>query len=155
MGKLVGCITDVCSHALGVEAFPEEDKDETKIYPLIVKDSPLPCSEEDTFSTRHDNQTSICFPVYEMEARSREEILDPDLGRKIGEVVIKDLPAGRPKGQPSEVTFDLDASFCRHVTAIDMKTGKKVEADFDIRSGLDEEKKARTTKMLDGAVIQS
>jgi molecular chaperone DnaK len=142
----------VASHALGVRAYDEHDA--LRVFPLIVKDEKLPCDGQDTFYTREHDMRSVEIPIFENEARSKDEIMDPDAGRPIGSVVVEGLPAGRPPGQPIEVTFHFDKSCVLAVKARDVNSGVEKTARIEMASNLDEKTKGATRKMLESAKVE-
>jgi molecular chaperone DnaK len=144
-------VKDVCSHALGVLAFRN---DEQLIFPLIAKDTTLPCGGQGQFYTREDNQESVEIAVYENDVRTLEEALGIDSGRRIGHVTLTGLPR-RPRGQPLEVTFAFDTSFQLHVTARDIHTGKTVQGTLEVGSRLTRQTKEAARRELAGAVVES
>jgi len=148
-----GNIIDVCSKALGVAA--QDANGEMMIYPLIAKDTQLPCEAKDTFTTLFENQTSVELPIYQNDARDTSEVLDLDSGEQIGQsLIISGLPGGRPPAQPIEVTFKFDESFRLFAEAVDVNSGVKVDGELKV-TGLDDNKKDKTGKMLGGTTIQS
>lgn len=147
-----GLVTNVVSHALGVRAYDEHDT--LRVFPLIVKDEKLPCDGQDTFSTREHDQRSVEIPIFENEARRKDEIMDPDAGRQIGSVVVEGLPSGRPPGRPIEVIFHFDRSCVLAVKARDVNSGVETSARIEMASSLDEEAKRATRKMLESAKVE-
>src|SRR6195256_3869203 len=85
---------------------------------LIPRNTTIPTSKTETFSTAADAQTSVEVHVLQGERPLASE--NKSLGRFILDGV---LPA--PRGVPQiEVTFDIDANGILHVTAKDKATGK-------------------------------
>ena len=148
-----GPVTTVMSHAIGIKA--RDSNDDFKIYPLILKDATLPATGEDTFQANKAGQTRIVVPVFENEARETAEILDPDMSREIGSVVIEGLPPDRPAGQPVRVRVTIDSSTRLSIEAEDLNSGQKIAGEFDIGTGLDDLKKAEAAKRLDAVEVES
>jgi molecular chaperone DnaK len=145
----------VVPHAFAVWA--KDENNEPKIYPLIPKDAKLPDEgkSSDTFYTASECQTTVEINVYECEARTKKTPLDPDAGRKIGQVIIEGLPECRPAGQQVDVTFEFDSSQRLKVTAKDVSSGKNVTGELNVGSGIDLQKKQAMGKLLDSTEIQS
>ncbi len=97
---------------------------------LIEKNTTIPASKSQVFSTAADNQTSVEIHVLQGE---REMAADnKDLGRFILEGVA---PAMR--GMPQiEVSFDIDANGILNVKAKDKGTGKEQTIRIEASSGL-------------------
>src|SRR3979490_41020 len=99
---------------------------------LIPRNTTIPTSKTETFSTAADAQTSVEVHVLQGERPLASE--NKSLGRFILDGV---LPA--PRGVPQiEVTFDIDANGILHVTAKDKATGKEQRVVIQSSSGLSE-----------------
>src|SRR4030088_1280133 len=99
---------------------------------LIPRNTTIPTSKTETFSTAADAQTSIEVHVLQGERPLASE--NKSLGRFILDGV---MPA--PRGVPQiEVTFDIDANGILHVTAKDKATGKEQRVVIQSSSGLSE-----------------
>ncbi|MFH0946726.1 MAG: molecular chaperone DnaK [Planctomycetota bacterium] len=101
--------------------------------PLIERNSTIPTSKKQVFSTADDNQTAVDIHVLQGE---REMAAD---NRTLGRFKLEGLPPA-PRGMPQiEVTFDLDANGILKVSAKDQGTGKEQTITIDRSSyGLDE-----------------
>ncbi|MGH3185510.1 MAG: Hsp70 family protein, partial [Streptosporangiaceae bacterium] len=96
-------VTDVAAHSLGVSAFEDgAGRQRPVMAPLLPRNTPLPFATERTFFTMRAGETKIVIPVLEGESH------DPDLCRRVGAVVIDQLPPGRPAHQPVNVTMSLN-----------------------------------------------
>src|SRR3981081_2270301 len=99
---------------------------------LIPRNTTIPTSKTETFSTAADAQTSVEIHVLQGERPLASE--NKSLGRFILDGI---LPA--PRGVPQvEVTFDIDANGILHVTAKDKATHKEQKIVIQSSSGLSE-----------------
>ncbi len=86
---------------------------------LIEKNTTIPTSKSQTFSTAADNQTAVDIHVLQGERPMAND--DKSLGR----FQLTDIPAA-PRGIPQiEVTFDIDKNGIVNVSAKDKGTGKE------------------------------
>ncbi len=100
---------------------------------LIERNSTIPTSKSQVFSTAADNQPQVEIHVLQGE---REMAAD---NKSLGKFVLDGiLPA--PRGVPQvEVTFDIDANGILNVAAADKGTGKEQKITIQAASGLAEE----------------
>jgi molecular chaperone DnaK len=99
---------------------------------LIPRNTTIPTSKTETFTTAADGQTSVEVHVLQGERPMASE--NKSLGRFILDGI---LPA--PRGVPQiEVTFDIDANGILHVSAKDKATGKEQRVVIQSSSGLSE-----------------
>jgi molecular chaperone DnaK len=100
---------------------------------LIEKNTTIPTSKKETFSTAADNQTSVEIHVLQGE---RAKAVD---NRTLGRFHLDGIPPA-PRGVPQiEVTFDIDANGVLNVSAKDKGTGKQQDIRIESSSGLSEE----------------
>jgi len=100
---------------------------------LIEKNTTIPTSKTETFSTAADNQPSVEIHVLQGE---RAKAVD---NRTLGRFHLDGIPPA-PRGVPQiEVKFDIDANGVLHVTAKDKGTGKEQDIRIESSSGLSEE----------------
>lgn len=100
---------------------------------LIEKNTTIPASKSQVFSTAADNQPSVEIKVYQGE---REMAADNKL---LGQFVLQGLPPA-PRGVPQiEVSFDIDANGILNVSAKDKGTGKEQKITITASSGLSDE----------------
>merc|ERR1712164_193622 len=86
---------------------------------LIPRNTTLPTSKSETFSTAADGQTSVEINVLQGE---REFVKD---NKSLGTFRLDGIPPA-PRGVPQiEVTFDIDANGILSVTAKDKGSGKE------------------------------
>ena len=111
-------VTDVAAHSLGVSAFETAQGDQRPVMaPLLPRNTALPFSTERAFFTMRAGETKIVIPILEGESH------DPDLCRRVGTVVVDQLPPGRPAHQPVHVTMSLNRDGILQVSAADVTTG--------------------------------
>ncbi|MBZ0172984.1 MAG: molecular chaperone DnaK, partial [Phycisphaerales bacterium] len=97
---------------------------------LIEKNTTIPTSKKETFSTAADNQSSVQIHVLQGE---REFARD---NRTLGQFELAGI-APSPRGVPQiEVEFALDANGILQVTAVDKGTGKKADIRIENSGGL-------------------
>jgi molecular chaperone DnaK len=106
-------LLDVTPLSLGIETMGSVT---TK---LIDRNTTIPTSKSETFSTAADNQ-----PQVEIHVLQGEREMSSD-NKSLGKFVLDGI-APAPRGVPQiEVTFNLDANGILHVTAKDKGTGKE------------------------------
>jgi len=101
--------------------------------PLIQRNTTIPTSKSQIFSTAADNQPSVEIHVLQGERPMAAD--NRTLGRFILDGI---LPA--PRGVPQiEVTFDIDANGILNVKAVDKGTGREQKITITASSGLSNE----------------
>lgn len=100
---------------------------------LIERNTTIPSSKSQTFSTAADNQTSVEIHIVQGERTMATD------NKSLGKFVLEGIPpAGR--GMPQvEVTFDVDANGILSVKAKDKTTGKEQSIRIEASSGLSKE----------------
>ena len=112
---------------------------------LIERNTTIPTSKSQIFSTAADNQTTVEIHVLQGE---REMAV---YNKTIGRFHLEGIPPS-PRGIPQiEVTFDIDANGILNVSAKDKATGKEQSIRIEASSGLSEEE---VEKMVDDAKKQ-
>jgi molecular chaperone DnaK len=108
--------------------------------PLIQRNTTIPTSKSQVFSTAADNQPSVEIHVLQGERAMASD--NKSLGRFILDGI---LPA--PRGVPQvEVTFDLDANGILNVSARDKAMGKEQKITITAGGGLSKDEVERLQK---------
>ena len=101
--------------------------------PLITRNTTIPTSKSETFSTAADSQTSVEVHVLQGERPMARD------NKSLGHFTLDGIPPA-PRGVPQvEVTFDIDASGILHVTAKEKTTGKTANIKITGSTGLSTE----------------
>ncbi|MCK7582787.1 MAG: molecular chaperone DnaK [Chromatiales bacterium] len=107
---------------------------------LIEKNTTIPTSAQQVFSTADDNQTAVTVHVLQGE---RERAAS---NKSLGRFDLSDIPPA-PRGVPQiEVKFDIDANGILNVSAKDKATGKQQSIVIKASSGLSEAEIAQMVK---------
>lgn len=107
---------------------------------LIMRNTTIPTSKSQVFSTAADNQPSVEIHVVQGEREMSQD------NRSLGRFVLDGIPPA-PRGTPQvEVSFDIDANGILKVSAIEKTTGKKQTIEIKGSSGLSKEDIERMTK---------
>ena len=107
---------------------------------LIEKNTTIPTSKSQIFSTASDNQTSVDISIVQGERAMAKD--NKALGR-----FILDGIAPAPRGIPQvEVSFDIDANGILSVKAKDKATNKEQSIRIEASSGLSKDDIAKMTK---------
>lgn len=107
---------------------------------LIDRNTTIPTSKSETFSTAADNQPQVEIHVAQGE---REMIAD---NKSLGRFVLDGIPPA-PRGIPQiEVTFNIDANGILNVTAKDKGTGKEQSITIQGSGNLDKTEVEKAAK---------
>ncbi len=127
-------LLDVTPLSLGVETMGGV------MTKMIDRNTTIPTSKTEIYSTAADNQTSVEINVLQGE---REMAAD---NKSLGKFNLTGIPAAR-RGTPQiEVTFDIDANGIVKVTAKDKATGKSQEITISGSTALSDDEVDRMVK---------
>ncbi len=127
-------LLDVTPLSLGVETMGGV------MTKMIDRNTTIPTSKTEIYSTAADNQTSVEINVLQGE---REMAAD---NKSLGKFQLTGIPAAR-RGVPQiEVTFDIDANGIVKVTAKDKATGKSQEITISGSTALSDDEVDRMVK---------
>ncbi|KAJ1915321.1 Heat shock protein ssb1 [Mycoemilia scoparia] len=116
-------LLDVVPLSLGVEM-------EGGVMGVVVpRNTPIPTIKKRVFTTTHDNQTSVEFPIYE-----GERVMTKD-NNLLGNFDLNGI-LPQPRNIPEiEVTFDLDANGILKVSALDKASGRNANVTISKSTG--------------------
>src|SRR5437868_7155709 len=99
---------------------------------LVERNTTIPASRSQVFSTAADNQTSVEIHIVQGERAMAAD------NKSLGRFILDGIPPS-PRGMPQiEVMFDVDANGILSVKAKDKATNKEQSIRIEARSGLSE-----------------
>ncbi|MBU0661101.1 molecular chaperone DnaK [Patescibacteria group bacterium] len=120
-------LLDVTPLSLGLETMG------SVMTKLIEKNTTIPTSKTQVFSTAADSQPSVEINVLQGERQMAAD------NKQLGKFILDGIPPA-PRGVPQiEVKFDIDASGILSVSAKDKGTGKEQSIRIEASSGLSDE----------------
>jgi len=120
-------LLDVTPLTLGIETLGSVST------PLIEKNTTIPTSKSQVFSTAADSQTSVEIHVLQGERPMASD------NKTLGRFILDGIPPS-PRGVPQvEVSFDIDANGILNVKAVDKASGKEQHITIAASSSLSEE----------------
>jgi molecular chaperone DnaK len=100
---------------------------------LIEKNTTIPTSRSQVFSTAADSQTSVEIHIVQGERPMAAD------NKTLGRFILDGIPPA-PRGIPQvEVSFDIDANGILNVKAVDKASGKEQKITITASSGLSKE----------------
>lgn len=112
-------LLDTVPYSLGVAAIRAGTGEAEVFTRLIDRNSRIPISKSNIFTTKDDNQPNVHIKVYQGEA------LQPQKNYFLGDFVLEGIPPAPAHTPQIEVTFDIGADCILTVTAVDKATGNK------------------------------
>ncbi|MEO2036828.1 MAG: molecular chaperone DnaK [Planctomycetaceae bacterium] len=107
---------------------------------LVERNTTIPTTKSETFSTAADNQPAVTVRVFQGERRMASD------NRLLDQFDLSDIPPA-PRGVPQiEVKFDIDVNGILNVSAKDKATGKEHSIQIKQSSGLSDEEIDRMKK---------
>jgi molecular chaperone DnaK len=134
-GKSEVLLLDVTPLSLGIETLGGV------LTKLIERNTTIPTTKKQVFSTAEDNQPAVTVKVFQGES----PIAESASNRLLGFFNLEGIPPA-PRNTPQiEVAFDIDHNGILNVSAKDLGTGKEVTKRIENSSGLskDEVEKMR------------
>ena len=120
-------LLDVTPLSLGIET------EGSIMTALVERNTTIPTTKTEIFSTAVDNQTAVTVRVFQGERKMASD------NRLLGQFNLEGLPPA-PRGIPQvEVTFDIDVNGILNVSAKDKATGKEQTVRIEESSGLSED----------------
>ena len=120
-------LLDVTPLSLGIET-------EGRVMTVLIpRNTTIPCTKSETFSTAADNQSAVTVRVFQGERSMAED------NRLLDQFDLTGLPPA-PRGVPQiDVTFDIDVNGILNVSAKDKATGKEHKIAIKQSSGLSDD----------------
>jgi molecular chaperone DnaK len=125
-------VTDVTNHSYGTISRGVDEKLQQYILTnsiIIKKNTPLPCSETETFYTAVEGQEAIEIKITQGEGD------DPDFVDKIHTENMQ-LPPNRPENQPIKFTYSYDANQMMHCIFEDVESGETKEISLSMNKSI-------------------
>ena len=117
-------LLDVCPLSLGIET------EGGVMTVLVERNTTIPTTKSNTFSTAVDNQTAVTVRVFQGERAMAND------NRLLDQFNLEGIPLA-PRGTPQvEVSFDIDVNGILSVKAKDKGTGKEHKVEIKQSSGL-------------------
>lgn len=127
-------LLDVTPLTLGVETMGSVST------PMIPRNTTIPTSKSEVYSTAGDNQTQVEIHILQGERPMARD------NKSLGRFILEGLPPA-PRGVPQiEVTFDIDANGILTVIAKDKATGKEQSIKITGSTGLTKEEVEKMKK---------
>ncbi|MFZ8805982.1 MAG: molecular chaperone DnaK [Minisyncoccia bacterium] len=109
-------------------------------HPMIPKNTPIPVTKKEIFTTAADNQTQVEIHVVQGERPMAQD------NKTLARFILDGIPPA-PRGVPQiEVTFDVDINGILTVTAVDKATGRSQSVKITNSVNLSKEEIERLKK---------
>lgn len=135
----------VNSHSLGIEVKVSQERINDI---LIPKNTQLPTAASRVYRTVIENQSRVRVKVLQGDAHQADACIS------IGECWIEQLPPKLPKFSPIQVRCGVESNGLINVMALDMTSGKMVQANMHRSSGLSDEEISREADFIRSLKIQ-
>jgi molecular chaperone DnaK len=127
-------LLDVTPLSLGIET------EGGVMTPLVERNTTIPVTRSETFSTASDSQTAVTVRVFQGERPMAGD------NRLLDQFNLEGIPPA-PRGVPQiEVTFDIDVNGILNVSAKDKSSGKQHQVTIQQSSGLSDTEIERMRK---------
>ncbi len=120
-------LLDICPLSLGLETLGGV------VEKIIHRNTPIPCTAIQNFTTSHDNQTGIVLNIVQGEREMSEDC------RGLGKIVLKNLPQMSAGMVKIEVRFEIDVDGILSVKATEDGSGNSIVTEIKPTYGLDYE----------------
>ena len=120
-------ITDITSHAVGIQVIRETEDGERRPFNAVVLERGTSFGERRQFVTEtlFDNQTEVCIRLFEGDYDDIEECTH------LVDFRIEGLPPSRPRGRPIRTTLWFGPNGIIKGNAVDMETNTEIEIHYD------------------------
>lgn len=126
-------VQDICKFSYGAEYVQDyykyHDKNRTRIFNIILKDTELPAKGV-SHSSKLSDGSSIYIPIYESDCT--DGIYELKEGTYIGDITISGIPDGK-KGDDTKLTMEIDRSGLMVLHAEHVKSGKSAHVEIKLK----------------------
>ncbi len=135
MQDLSSLITNVSAKGFGVAVMTDKG---LRVRNLLFKNTPLPCSAEETFGTWEEGQANVTLQLMENECSSPEAgLLEIDFCTELSSLQLE-LDTALPAQSPVQVRFAFSADGLLSIEARDLTHGRSLQAKVQTTSLMDE-----------------
>jgi molecular chaperone DnaK len=129
-------LLDVMPLSLGIETHGGT------ISRVIERNTPIPTQGKRVFTTSRDGQTTVTIRVYQGERQHAED------NQFLADFQLTNIPSDRSGIAQIEVTFDIDANGIVHVSAVELRTGRRQQMQIGRAHGLTPEQIVRQRRLI-------
>ncbi len=129
-------VVNVNAHSLGIEAVEPQTLRKTNVV-LMPRNTPLPATVTERFTTKQQGQRSIVIRILEGESTV------PDECSTIGRTSLRELPPSLPQGWPIDVTFQYATNGRLSVHTAVPGTDRHLSLQLQREVGLSDESMSR------------